>query len=110
MTPRRLDRDVVDARRNVGVLLLPLALLVVLAQLTGIARLIAFVFLLFMASAVAVFVDIALTTLAIRRRVRAEFPDQGRMFGHVGYGLLRSTVFRRFRMPPPRVPIGRAAA
>ena len=48
-------------------------------------------------------VDLVVLTVLIRRRIRQEFPETGRLGGHVAYGLLRSTVFRRWRMPPAAV-------
>ncbi|MCW2615401.1 MAG: conserved rane protein of unknown function [Frankiales bacterium] len=100
---RALVRDVVDGRRNVGVLMLPLALLLVVAQLSGSEALISFALLLWVSTLLAVVADVVVTAVLIRRRVRAAFPEETTLKGHVGYGLLRSTVFRRFRMPPATV-------
>ena len=105
---RALVRDVVDARRNVGVVLLPLALVLVAANLTGSRTLQSFGLLLWLAALLAMTVDLIATTVLIRRRIRAEFPEEGRLGGHAAYGLLRSTVLRRFRLPPPRVSPGGA--
>ena len=104
---RALVRDVVDARRNVGVVLLPLALILIVTNLTGIRALQNLGLLLWLVAIVAMVGDIALTTVVLRRRVREEHPEEPRVVGHVAYGLLRSTVLRRFRMPPPRVSPGR---
>jgi hypothetical protein len=46
--------------------------------------------------------DSLATGWSIRSRVHSTFPGE-RARGHVGYGLLRTTVLRRLRMPPPRV-------
>ena len=107
---RALVRDVVDGRRNVGVLLLPLAVLLVLAQLIGNNRLTSFALLLWIAGVLAMVADVIVTTVLIRRRVRAAHPDEHKLFGHVAYGLLRSTVFRRFRLPPARTSPGSTGA
>lgn len=104
---RALVRDTVDGRRNVGVLLLPLAVLLVLAQLVGNDRVTSVALLLWLTGVLAMVADVVVTTLAIRRAVRAAHPDEGRMVRHVSYGLLRSTVFRRFRLPPARTSPGR---
>lgn len=104
---RALVRDVVDSRRNVGVLLLPLALLLVVAQLSRNPLVLSVALTLWLAGLLAMVADIAVTTVTIRSRVKAAFPEEGKMVGHVGYGLLRSTVFRRFRMPPTRTSPGR---
>ncbi|HWG92736.1 MAG TPA: DUF3043 domain-containing protein [Mycobacteriales bacterium] len=96
---RKLVRDVVDARRNAGVLLLPIALFLVLAQITGNRFLFDVALVLWMAGLLTVLLDLVVLGATIRRRVRREFPDEQRTRGHVAYGLLRSTVFRRWRMP-----------
>ena len=100
---RAAVRDVVDARRSVGVLLLPLALALVLVRFTGNERLIGAVLLLWTATLLAMAAVVIVTTVLIRKRLAADFPGEGRRGRHVGYGLLRSTVLRRFRVPPPRV-------
>ena len=104
---RTLVRDVVDGRRNVGVILLPLALVLIVTNLTGIRALQDLGLLLWLAAILAMVADLVATTAAIRRRIRAEHPEERALFGHVAYGLLRSTVLRRFRLPPPRVSPGR---
>ena len=107
---RALVRDVVDSRRNVGVLLLPLALVLIVANLSGSRQVQSIGLLLWLAAILAMVVDIAFTTAVLRRRIRQEHPEEDRLLGHVAYGLLRSTVMRRFRLPPPRVSPGRAGS
>ncbi len=104
---RALVRDVVDGRRNVGVILLPLALVLIVANLSSIPELQSAGLLLWLMAIILMLVDVVVTTIALRRRIREQFPDQGRLGGHVAYGLLRSTVLRRFRLPPPRVSPGK---
>jgi hypothetical protein len=96
---RKLVRDVVDARRNAGVLLLPIALLLVLANFGGNQVLLEVALTLWLAGLLMVFLDLVLLVGTLRRRVRKAFPDEERTRGHVAYGLLRSTVPRRWRMP-----------
>ena len=100
---RKLVRDTVDSRRNLGVVILPLAVLLLVAQVTGSPVLVTIMLAIWLASVLALMLDTVVTGTLIRRNVRAAFPDEPRMFSHVGYGLLRSTVFRRFRLPPPAV-------
>jgi hypothetical protein len=100
---RKLVRDTVDGRRNAGVLVLPVAVLLVLSSIIGIRSVQAVVTTLWLATLLAVLVDVVVLTVAIRRRLREAFPDEGRLGGHVTYGLLRSTVFRRWRVPPAAV-------
>ncbi len=104
---RALVRDIVDSRRNVGVLLLPLALLLVVAQLSRNPLVLSVALTLWLAGLLAMVADIAVTAVTIRGRVKAAFPEESKMVGHIGYGLLRSTVLRRFRMPPTRTSPGR---
>ncbi len=107
---RALVRDVVDARRGVGVLMLPLAVLLVVAQLlaesTGVRRVLDIAFFVWLVGLAALAVDLVLLTRALRRRLTEEHPEVTRRRGHIAYGLLRSTVFRRLRVPAPRVPRG----
>ena len=100
---RKLVRDIVDGRRNAGVLVLPVAVLLVVSSVIGIRVVQAVVTTLWLATLLAVMVDVVVLTVLIRRRIREQHPDTGRLGGHVAYGLLRSTVMRRWRMPPPAV-------
>jgi hypothetical protein len=95
-------RDVVDSRRSIGVLMLPLALLLVVAQISGSRRVLDAALVVWLAGIAALVVDLVGTTRAIRRRVREEHPEVGRTRSHVAYGILRSTVFRRWRIPAAR--------
>lgn len=99
---REMVRDMVDGRRNVATLMLPLALLYVLVQLSGNSTLFGVAARVFTIGLLVVIGDSLATGWSIRSRVRDAFPGE-RTRGHVGYGLLRSTVLRRLRMPPPRV-------
>jgi hypothetical protein len=105
---RSLVRDVVDARRHVGVLLLPAAVLPVLAQLTGSSRLLAMATTLWLATLLAAVSDFVITAFLVRQKVRAVFPGEPKMAGHLGYAVIRTAQFRRFRLPPPRVRPGDA--
>lgn len=103
---RALVRDTVDERRALAVLLLPLALLLLFAQISGNRRALDIAFTLWLFGLLIILADGVLTALAIRRGVQEQFPEADKMLRHVGYGLLRSTVFRRFRVPVPRVSPG----
>ncbi|MCU1692462.1 MAG: conserved rane protein of unknown function [Frankiales bacterium] len=103
---RRLVRDVVDSRRNVGVLLLPIAVLLVLAQLAGNDTVYSVASRVWAVGLVAVVVDFLLLGLRVRKTLVARHPSEPKLLRHVGYALLRSTVLRRFRMPPPQAQPG----
>lgn len=102
---RKLVRDVVDSRRSAGVLLLPLALLLVVAQVVGSRVLLDIALTLWIAGLLTVVMDLVWLASTLRRRVRRDFPGET-MRGHLAYGLLRSTVFRRWRMPAATVSPG----
>ena len=103
---RQLVRDVVDSRRHLGVLLLPAALLPILAQLTRNPNVVGFATVFWLATLVAAFTDFLIVGVVVHRRVRRDFPDQRAMRGHIFYAVVRTAQIRRFRLPPPRVEIG----
>ena len=100
---RRLVRDLVDSRRHVGVLLLPATFLPVLANLSGSQQIRAAAVSLWLVGVAAAVADMVVTGVLVRRRVLHDFPQETKTRGHVGYGLIRTTQFRRFRVPPPQV-------
>ena len=103
---RRLVRDLVDSRRHVGVLLLPATFLPVLANLSTSLQVRAIATSLWLAAVLAAVLDMVVTGMVVRRRIRTDFPQETKTRGHVGYGLIRTAQFRRFRVPPPRVTPG----
>jgi hypothetical protein len=100
---RRLARDLVDSRRHVGVLLLPATILPVLANLTSSTQVRALATSIWLTAVAAAIVDMVVTGAVVRRRVRSDFPAEERTRGHVGYAMVRTAQFRRFRLPPPQV-------
>ena len=103
---RRRVRDIVDGRRNLGVLLLPVALLLLLGRASG-SRPVEFAtYVLWIATIGAVALDLVGTGLRIRKEVRQQFPAETGTGSHVRYGLLRTTVIRRLRQPAPSGPRG----
>lgn len=103
---RRLVRDVVDSRRSLGFLLLPAAGATLIANFSRSAPLQAASLGLWVAVILGVVVDMAVLAQVLSRSLRTAFPQERRR-GHIAYGLLRTTVFRRFRMPRPQVARGR---
>jgi hypothetical protein len=100
---RKVVRDTVDGRRSANVLLLPLAVGLVLAQLSGSIAVMNVAVTLWLFGVLVILGDSMVTAFLIRQAVRRAFPEERKTVGHVLYGLLRSTVFRRWRMPPPTV-------
>ncbi|MGB8650204.1 MAG: DUF3043 domain-containing protein [Mycobacteriales bacterium] len=105
---RRLVRDIVDSRRSLGFLLLPIAVLVVVAGVLGNMQLQALTFGIWLATLLGAAIDMLLAGLQIRAALRSTFPTEKKVLGHVAYGLLRTTVIRRFRMPRPQVTRGQS--
>lgn len=99
---RKLVRDIVDSRRSLGFLLLPVAGAVFIGNLSGNTSVQGATLGLWVATILGVLIDMVLVSLLLRRSLAAAFPDEKRR-GHIAYGLLRTTVFRRFRMPRPQV-------
>jgi len=104
---RALVRDVVDARRSIGTLMLPLAFVLLLAQASGNRRVFDIGIALWLFGILALITDLVLTGRVLRRRLREQFPELTKLRSHIAYGLLRTTVFRRWRIPAPTVPRGR---
>lgn len=100
---RRMVREIIDGRRSLGWVLLPIALIVVVSGLLKNPGLQAVTFAVWLASLAAVAIDMVFAGLDIRRAVKIAFPDEKKVRGHVAYGLMRTTVMRRFRVPRPTV-------
>lgn len=109
-TPEKnLMRDYIDARFNLGELLLPAVVVILATTLLGsawptlavITTLAMYLFIL------AVIADGFLMWRGFKR-VLAERLPKAATKGLVMYGMTRSTQIRRFRMPPPRIKRGEA--
>ena len=103
---RRMVRDVVDSRRNIAGLLMPAAALSIGSFFTKDQQVLAAISGVFVATLVGVALDSLLLGSLIRRNLKAAFPEEPNVGGHLFYGLLRSTVIRRMRMPKPQVARG----
>jgi hypothetical protein len=103
---RELIRDLVDSRRHLGVLLLPAALLPVVAQLTRNQQLLALATTLWIATLLTAVSDFVITAVLVRRRIARDFPEERKLRSAVLYAVVRTAQFRRFRLPPPRVSPG----
>jgi DUF3043 family protein len=97
---RRWVRDYVDSRRSIVSWFIPAALLILLLSPFGtIGAVFQVVFV------VAIVVETTLTTRRIRSQVRQRFPGQSTK-GLGYYAFSRAMMFRRMRMPAPRVERG----
>jgi hypothetical protein len=103
---RRLVRDMVDSRRHIGVLLLPATILPVAANLSTSTQLRLVATSVWMTAVLLTIADMVITGFLVRRRIKIDFPAETKTRGHVGYAVVRTAQFRRFRLPPPRVKPG----
>ena len=104
---RRLVRDIVDSRRNVGVLFLFIALVYAASIFISNVQVKALATSLWLTVLLLLIVDALVLGLRIRKLVRQQFPDTTqRMRSLILYGISRSTMIRRWRQPKPRVPVG----
>ncbi|HYT10087.1 MAG TPA: DUF3043 domain-containing protein [Mycobacteriales bacterium] len=104
---RRLVRDIVDSRRNAGVLFLFIAVVYVAGLFVRDARFQALAVSLWLTVLLLVVVDSVFLGLRIRRLIRARFPDTGQsMRSLILYGVTRTTMIRRWRTPKPQVSVG----
>lgn len=105
---RRLVRDMVDARRNVGSYFLVGALAVLLFSQPQWPQAVRFgANILWLLLIVAILADVFLISRMIRKNVRERFPNAPDKMGSLTfYGVMRSVQFRRMRTPAPAVKIG----
>ncbi len=100
---RRLVRDIVDARRNIATIFIPLAVLTFAATAIHNRQLQAVGAAMFYSAFLIMIVDSVLLTRKVRRTVAERFPDEAKQRGLAFYAISRSTVIRRLRMPKPQV-------
>jgi hypothetical protein len=104
---RRMVRDVVDSRRNAGVLFLVSAVVYFAGLLIPSVQIKAAITALWLTVLILLIADTALIGLRIRKLMRERFPDSGeRLSRLIFYGATRATMIRRWRMPKPVVEVG----
>ncbi len=97
-------RDLVDSRRNISGMFMPLALLVIVVLLVPSPVVQQYVSLVSMAMLVTMIVEGILLGRIVNRRVRERFPDVSGTGAGLGfYAMTRATQLRRLRVPKPRV-------
>ena len=97
-------RDLVDSRRNISGLFMPLALLMFVASLVSIPVVKQYVTLVLMAMLVTMIFEGVLLGRIVNRRARERFPDAPGTGVSLGfYAMIRATQLRRLRVPKPRV-------
>lgn len=98
---RKMVREIIDGRRTLGWILLPLAILVIVSGFLKIPAIQSMTFAIWLASLAAVSIDMLFTGFTLSKTIKLVFPDEPRWKGHIRYGLMRTTVMRRFRVPRP---------
>ena len=105
-------RDLVDARRNIAGILLPIAVLSFVILLIPIPTVQSYGPLVLLVAIVAAVLDTVIFARAIGQNVRAKFPkgdssDLSTKSSALGfYAFNRACLFRRWRVPRPRVAVG----
>ena len=104
---RKLVRDVVDSRRNLGSFFLPVAALILVGYFVPDPAVQGYTVLMWMAYFVVFIGDSVVLGRRISRTVRSRFPDGGNKTKIlVWYGISSSTMIRRWRFPKPEVAFG----
>lgn len=107
---RRLVRNIVDSRRNIGSFFLPMAALVLAGYFIPDPRIREITVLVWMTFFVAIVIDSVFLGRRIKRSVAERYPDsKERTRGLIWYGVTRATMIRRWRFPKPQVATNEAA-
>ncbi len=108
---KALIRDLVDSRRHLMGLFMPLAVLIFITVVVPVPGLQNIGSLLCLCMLAAMVVEGTLLARQIVSRVRAKFPNEEVKGLTVGwYAFTRATQIRKLRMPAPRVAVGEAVA
>lgn len=102
---RALVRDIVDSRRNIGSIFLFVAVLVFVGYLLPSSAARAWAVSLWMAVFLMIIVDSFVLARRIKSIARERFPE-AKPRGLTWYGIQRSTMIRRWRLPKARVKVG----
>jgi hypothetical protein len=104
---RRLVRDIVDSRRNIGSYFILGALIVLVGSVTKISIVVLVSNILWFLLAFLMVVDSFLIARRVKKLVTARFPKTTQRTGSLQlYGIMRALQFRRFRTPHPQAKIG----
>jgi hypothetical protein len=106
---RALVRDIVDSRRNAGTWFFGGAFILLALSMVRDYRAVMAANLIWYLLALAVVVDTFLISRKVKKVVAERFPKTGeKMRSLYFYAFTRSIMFRRLRMPRPRVKVGEA--
>lgn len=111
---RKLARDTVDSRWNVGEFLLPVMLVVVVLSFSGLQtrapQIFTSIFVLVYAMVIGSSLDAFLLTRRLKRQVDARFGPDAYVRGTTMYAVFRAFQLRRSRIPRPAVKRGERPA
>jgi DUF3043 family protein len=101
---RAYARDVIDSRRHLAGLFMPLALLVLVAILTPVPAIQAYAAPATLVILILMVIEGMLVGRDVNKRVRVKFPDApDKPMSLIWYSFVRSSQVRKLRMPKPRV-------
>jgi hypothetical protein len=104
---RKLVRDVVDSRRNIGSFFLVIAAVALIGTIVPSILVRNYASFLLFGFFLLLVVDSVVLSRKINRKVAERFPDgKQKSRGLVWYGISRSTMIRRWRFPKPEVGLG----
>jgi hypothetical protein len=103
---RKLVRDVVDSRRNVGSFFLAIAGVALIGTVVPSLAVRSYASFLLFGFFLLLIVDSVLLSRRIRKKVAERFPEEKNTRGVILYGISRSTMIRRWRFPKPDVALG----
>jgi hypothetical protein len=103
---RKLVRDIVDSRRNVGGLFLAVAAVALVGTIVPDLTVRTFATFFLFAYFLLLVADSFVLGRRISRTVAQRFPTEKRSRGVVWYGISRATMVRRWRFPKPEVQVG----
>jgi hypothetical protein len=103
---RKLVRDLVDSRRNVGSLFLAVAGIALIGTIVPNLAVRSYSTFFLFGYFLLLVADSFVLGRKISRTVAERFPQEKRGRGTVWYGISRATMVRRWRFPKPQVPVG----
>lgn len=103
---RKLVRDIVDSRRNVGSFFLVIAGVALLGTVVPSIVVRNYASFLLFGFFLLLIIDSVVLSRKIKSKVAERFPDAPKTRGVVWYGISRATMIRRWRFPKPDVALG----
>jgi hypothetical protein len=103
---RKLVRDIVDARRNVGSFFLAIAGVALIGTVVPSLVVRNYASFLLFGFFILLIVDSVVLSRRITRKVAERFPGTEKTRALAWYGISRATMVRRWRFPKPDVPVG----